>query len=206
MSTSSPSADEDSTRVRGPVGSSHATPCAEISVNLERAVTPNPYDLLPRLDAFSVTSDDVTDGQPLASAQVAAEGNTSPHLSWSGFPDSTQSFLVSCFDPDAPSPSGFWHWTVVDLPADVTELPAGAGNNDDSLPGAAFHVRNDNGDRSYTGAAPPPGDRVHRYFFVVHAIGAETLGVDADASPSVVALSAVFNSVARAVLVGTYAH
>jgi Raf kinase inhibitor-like YbhB/YbcL family protein len=173
---------------------------------LERAVTPNPYDLLPRLDAFSLTSDDLTDGQPLHSAQVGAEGNTSPQLSWSGFPDSTKSFVVSCFDPDAPSPSGFWHWTVVDLPVDVTELPAGAGDSDDSLPGAAFHVRNDNGERNYTGAAPPPDDQVHRYFFVVHAINTETLGVDADASPAAVALSTVFTSVARAVLVGTSAH
>jgi Raf kinase inhibitor-like YbhB/YbcL family protein len=93
---------------------------------------------------------------------------------------------------------------AVDLPADITELPAGAGASDDTLPGSAFHTRNDPGSRSFAGAAPPPGDRAHRYYFVVHAVGEETLGVDADASPAVVSFTLAFKTLGRAVLHGTY--
>lgn len=175
-------------------------------MSLDRPVSPNPYDLLPRVDAFSVSSHDVSDGQPLKDDQVASAGNTSPHLTWSGFPEGTQSFVVTCYDPDAPTPSGFWHWSVVDLPADVTELPTGAGASDRVLPDGAFHVGNDLGSRDFTGAAPPEGDQVHRYFFVVHAVGSESLGVDGDASPAVVSFNLASKTLGRAVLVGTYQH
>jgi Raf kinase inhibitor-like YbhB/YbcL family protein len=112
--------------------------------------------------------------------------------------------VVTCFDPDAPTPSGFWHWVLVDLPADCTSLATGAAA--EPLPGAAFHCRNDGGGKAFMGAAPPPGDQVHRYFFVVHAVGEESLGVDSDASPALVSFNLAFKTLGRAILHGTYQH
>jgi Raf kinase inhibitor-like YbhB/YbcL family protein len=175
-------------------------------VSLDRPVSPNPYDLLPTVDSFHVGSDDVTDGRPLKDDQVADAGNTSPQLSWSGAPAGTKSFTVTCFDPDAPTPSGFWHWVLVDLPADVTSLDAGAGAEGATLPGNAFMVRNDGNQHAFMGAAPPPGDQVHRYFFVVHAVGEDSLGVDADVTPAVVSFNLASKTLGRAVLHGTYQH
>ncbi len=171
-------------------------------MSLDRPVAPNPYELLPSVPSFALTSTDVRDGEPLEDDQVAAKGNTSPQLSWSGAPEGTKSFVVTCFDPDAPTPSGFWHWVLVDVPADVTSLDTGASAG--NLPANAFHVRNDGGGKEFMGAAPPQGDMPHRYYFVVHAVGEDSLGVDSDASPAVVSFNLAFKTLGRAILHGTY--
>ena len=174
-------------------------------MSLERPITPDPYPLLPAVASFTVTSTDVTEGQPLKDDQVAEFGNTSPQLSWEPV-EGAQSYTVTCFDPDAPTPSGFWHWVLVDLPADVTSLETGAGAVGADLPGNAFMCRNDMGEKGFIGAAPPAGDQVHRYFFVVHAVTEPALGVDSDASPAVVSFNLAFKTAARAILHGTYRH
>jgi phosphatidylethanolamine-binding protein (PEBP) family uncharacterized protein len=93
---------------------------------------------------------------------------------------------------------------LVDLPADCTSLDTGAAAA--ALPGSAFQCRNDGGAKEFLGAAPPEGDQVHRYFFVVHAVGEESLGVDSDASPAVVSFNLAFKTLGRAIVCGTYQH
>lgn len=175
-------------------------------MNLDRPLAPNPYDLLPSAPSLTVSSNAFTDGAELPLRHSAGDENISPDLSWSGFPAETKSFIVTCFDPDAPTPSGYWHWTVADLSADVTSLPEGAGSGDDSLPGGAFHARTDGGALAYEGAGPPPGDRPHRYIFAVHALDVESLGVSAADSPTKVAFLTLFHTIARGTLTATFAR
>ena len=178
-------------------------------MSLDRPTAQDPYEKLPQVASFDVASDDIAHGEPLPAAHAyggaadAAE-NVSPQLSWSGFPEATKSFVVTCYDPDAPTPSGFWHWILVDLPADVTDLATNAGAAGASLPGSAFEVRNDWGSKDYGGACPPDGDRPHRSYFVVHAVDVETLGVDDEASAAVVSFNLLFHTLARAQLVATF--
>ena len=168
----------------------------------------NPYEFLPRLPGFKLTSASITDGQPLAMAQVsgilgAGGEDVSPQLSWSGFPEETRGFAVTVYDPDAPTASGFWHWAVANLPATVTDLPNGVGDGSE-LPGAALTLANDAGLRRYIGAAPPPGHGVHRYFVAVHAVDVERLDIPETATPAYLGFNLFMHGIARALIHGTY--
>ncbi|WP_370236957.1 YbhB/YbcL family Raf kinase inhibitor-like protein [Brevundimonas sp.] len=148
---------------------------------------------------FTLTSSDITDGGVLPDAQVQAMGNTSPHLKWSGAPEGTKSFAITVFDPDAPTGSGFWHWTVANIPADVSEIPAGG-----SLPSGAVEGRTDFGEPGYGGAAPPPGHGPHRYIFTVFAVDTDRLDVTPEDSGAKYGFNLHFHTLAKASITATY--
>ena len=157
-----------------------------------------------------LTSESFSDGDYLANDHVLSEaygfgcagGNLSPQLSWSGAPEGTKSFALTCFDPDAPTGSGFWHWVVVNIPADVTSLALGASAG--AMPAGALQTRTDFGAPGYGGPCPPEGDHPHRYVFSLHAVGLESLPVEADTSAAVVGFMLNFNTLAKATLMGLY--
>ena len=171
----------------------------------------NPYDHLPEVPTFTLTSTDVADAVPVpapfTSKAFGMPGgeDLSPQLSWSGFPEQTRSFAVTCYDPDAPTVAGFWHWAVADVPGTVTSLPTGAGTPGSAeLPAPAVTLANSAGFPGYVGCGPPAGHGPHRYFFVVHAVDVESLGLDASASPHVLGFNLFFHTLARAYLVPTF--
>ncbi|HET6240971.1 MAG TPA: YbhB/YbcL family Raf kinase inhibitor-like protein [Arthrobacter sp.] len=164
------------------------------------------------LDApsFAVSSESFKDGEALPPAQrsgkMRAGGqDESPQLSWSGAPAGTRSYAVTMFDPDAPGRGGFWHWAVLDLPADSTTLPAGAGAEDGRLlPPGAQQLKNDGGFRGYLGAAPPPGHGPHRYVITVHALDVEQSGLDPGTSPASLESKLSPHTLGRGSLTGIY--
>jgi Raf kinase inhibitor-like YbhB/YbcL family protein len=132
-------------------------------------------------------------------------GNRSPHLAWEGAPAGTKSFAVTCFDPDAPTGSGFWHWVVVNIPPNVSQLALDAGNPaSGTLPAGALSVRTDFGKPGYGGPCPPEGDHPHRYLFTVHAVSMDALPVTADTSAAVVGFYLNFNTLAKIALMGLF--
>lgn len=108
-------------------------------------------------------------------------GNVSPQLHWSNAPVGTKAFAITMHDPDAPTPSGFYHWAVFNIPADTHELPTGAGDPEkDLLPRGAFMGQADTGLKAYGGPCPPEGDFWHRYIITIHALNTDDLDIDSN--------------------------
>ena len=132
---------------------------------------------------FTVTTPDFAEGGTIGMAQVhtRCQGqNRSPALAWAGEPAGTQSFGVTMYDPDAPAPGGWWHWTVFNIPAGVHGLAANAGAGTPGLlPAGAGEGRNDFGFPHYGGPCPPPG-APHRFEITVYALKTARLPLGPD--------------------------
>ena len=159
---------------------------------------------------FTLSGPDIAEGEPIAEMFAfngfgCAGGNISPALSWSGAPAGTKSFALTCYDPDAPTGSGFWHWVVFNIPANVVHLPRGAGDpKSAAAPKGAVQSRTDYGTAGYGGPCPPPGDRPHRYQFTVFAVDVDKLDADEHTTAAVVGFNLHFHTLAKATLTGVY--
>ena len=133
---------------------------------------------------FPVRSESFAEGQTLPACPAQRQNarrrpGRVPTAELERRPGRHKGYAVTMFDPDAPGRGGFWHWAVLDVPADVTSLPAGAGAEGGKiLPAGAIQLRNDGGFHGYLGAAPPPGHGPHRYVITVHALDIAPSGLN----------------------------
>jgi Raf kinase inhibitor-like YbhB/YbcL family protein len=124
--------------------------------------------------------------------------NVSPHVKWSGAPPGTKSFALTIWDPDAPTTVGFWHWTVFNIPANVTEIEEG------KIPPGATQGYTDFGMSQYGGPAPPPGHGPHHYHIRVYALDVENLPLDKGSTGAVLMFMMRDHILAQGELVGIY--
>lgn len=159
---------------------------------------------------LSLTSPSFPDGGSIAMRHVfggfgCTGGNVSPGFAWSGAPEGTKSFALTCYDPDAPTGSGWWHWTVFNIPADATAIAEGASHPGKSgLPAGAVEGRTDFGAPGYGGPCPPEGDTPHRYIFTLHALKEESLPLNADSPGAQVGYYLHFATIEKVSLTAHY--
>jgi hypothetical protein len=160
--------------------------------------------------AMVLSSTDIAEGKAIAMQQIlngfgCTGGNQSPELKWTNAPATAKSFALTVYDPDAPTGSGWWHWVVVDIPANMTELPKGWGKSGTVSPGGgARQTRTDFDAPGYGGPCPPQGDKAHRYLFSVYALDIAKMDVPDDASGALVGFNIGAHTLAKATITAQY--
>jgi Raf kinase inhibitor-like YbhB/YbcL family protein len=161
---------------------------------------------------FTLSSPQLKDGGLMDEEQVfnsfgCSGKNISPELNWNHPPSGTKSFAVTVYDPDAPTGSGWWHWVIFNIPADVRTLPAGAGNTNltPALKGPVQSMT-DFGKPGYGGACPPKGHGQHHYIFSVYALDVASLPLDASATAALVGFHIHRHAIEKAHLTVLYSR
>jgi Raf kinase inhibitor-like YbhB/YbcL family protein len=159
---------------------------------------------------MSLSSPEIKNKGTIAMEQVfkgfgCTGGNISPALAWKGAPKGTKSFALTVYDPDAPTGSGWWHWVMFNIPANVTSLPKNAGDPAANLaPPGSVQGRTDFGSPGYGGPCPPEGDKPHHYHFTVYALDIEKMDADQNASPAYIGYNIHFHTLAKGHLLGLF--
>jgi Raf kinase inhibitor-like YbhB/YbcL family protein len=156
--------------------------------------------------ALTLTSPDF--GEKISIEQVYPDcggANISPELIWENAPKNTKSFAITMFDPDAPTDHGWWHWMVVNIPADINKFPKNAGNPESEYFDLGLQTLNDYGEVGYGGPCPPPG-KPHRYIITVYALDVPGFEVDRNINPQILAKAIEEHTIAKASIKGLYAR
>lgn len=159
---------------------------------------------------FSLTSTDISPGEMMLKQQEFAGfgctgHNQSPQLAWKNAPEGTKSFALTVHDPDAPTGSGWWHWQIINIPADVRELKADAGNTDKLLaPVGSQQLLNDYSQTGFGGACPPEGHGPHRYQFTLYGLKTDKLTLPQPYSSALVGYMIKANALGSVTLEALY--
>lgn len=167
----------------------------------------------PRKPGFTLSSPDLPAGRSFADAQIGSDfGCTgkglSPELVWRRAPKGTKSFAVLMHDAYNPPRSGWWHWAVYDVPANVSHLAQGAGGAVATLP-AGSKMGLPDGDppeRRYYGPCPDQGDPPHPYTITVYALDVDHLAATEAATPAALEYAMVGHILAKSSLKRTFAR
>ena len=120
--------------------------------------------------AMRLTSSAIGADGRIAARQSAYGQTRSPPLSWTG-EAGARAYAIILEDPDAPGARPFVHWTIWNIPGNVTALPEGLPTATRlQAPSGAAQGANDAGGTGYFGPKPPSG--VHHYRFEIFALGA----------------------------------
>lgn len=198
-----------------------------------------------------ITVEGISEGQPIpgqfafavphAQDHMALSDNRNPRVTWDGVPEGTRSFAVVVVDPDVPSDASnvnqegktlaeemprvdFYHWLLVDIPAEVREIAEGedsdgvtprgksTGRVEKGVRGANDYTDFMAGDPDmkgvyggYDGPCPPWNDeRLHHYTFTVYALDVTSLDLDGDFRGGDVMKAMEGHILDRASVTGTY--
>jgi Raf kinase inhibitor-like YbhB/YbcL family protein len=127
----------------------------------------SPAETPPAGLTLSLSSTAFHDGSAIPDKYTGQGEDISPPLSWDEPPAGTKSLALIMDDLDT-SGDKFTHWVLINVPADVRNLPEAATTRLELLEGAV-EGKNDFGETGYGGPRPPLG-KVHRYRFSVYAL------------------------------------
>ena len=183
-----------------------------IILNSDFAIAQSQNNTTKNNTKFQFQSFSFKEGGTISNSQVfkgfgCSGENKSPQLIWKNAPLETKSFAITAYDPDAPTGSGWWHWSVVNIPANYSQLPVNFGaQNKPELQGGILQIKNDYGTYAFGGPCPPQGDKAHRYVFTIYALKVHKLELPKDPSPALVGFTINQNMIAKTQTIGKYSR